>query len=237
MLRYENVLKFALIPSIVFLLISIVSVALTTHYWILTDWVIPRGLKVVTGEFNDRLQQYVVDDTIVYFKEAPTDATIVSGCLNLTAAVVALIAWSTLRKADMDSQHNSGTRRFWVLSAIVTTIAGAATALSAVVLHYTERGDDQWGCTSERLMMSGTMNTNIYCTREMATCNYQPGFIPKGDRENASVACIETVTVKWLQIIMIINALILLVTFSLQAHLRRKSREARLNELVPEEKM
>jgi hypothetical protein len=140
-----------------------------------------------------------------------------------------------------------------MLSVIVTTIAGAATALSAVVLHYTKRGDDQWGCTSERLMMSGTMNTNIYCTREMATCNYQPGFIPKGDRENASVACIETVsyhnpsqhdlltspqvTVKWLQIIMIINALILLVTFSLQAHLRRKSREARLNEPVPEEKM
>lgn len=107
MLRYDNILKFALVPSIIFLLLSVVSVALTTHYWILTDWVIPRGLKVVTSEFNDRLQQYVVDDTIVYFRESPTDATIVSGCLNLTAAVVALIAWSTLRKPDMDSQYNS----------------------------------------------------------------------------------------------------------------------------------
>jgi len=111
MLRYDNILKFALVPSIVFLLLSVVSVALTTHYWILTDWVIPRGLKVVTSEFNDRLQQYVVDDTIVYFREAPTDATIVSGCLNLTAAVVALIAWSTLRKPDMDSQYNSVCKR------------------------------------------------------------------------------------------------------------------------------
>jgi len=237
MLRYDNFLKFALVPSIVFLLLSVVSVALTTHYWILTDWVIPRGLKVVTSEFNDRLQQYVVDDTIVYFREAPTDATIVSGCLNLTAAVVALIAWSTLRKPDMDSQYNSSTRRFWMLSIVVTTIAGSATAIAAVVLHYTERGDDKWGCTSERLMMSGQMNTNVYCTREMATCNYQPGFIPRGDRENASVACAEAVTVKWLQIVMTVNALILLVMFSLQAFLRRKSRQARLNEPVPEEKM
>ena len=106
MLRYDQILKFALIPSIIFFFISLVSVALTTHYWILTDWVVPRGVKVVTGNFNDRLQQYETDDTIIYFKEAPTDATIVSGCLNLTAAVVALIAWSTLRKPDMDSQYN-----------------------------------------------------------------------------------------------------------------------------------
>lgn len=106
MLRYDNILKLALVPSIIFFLISLVSVALTTHYWILTDWIIPRGLKVVTSNFNDRMQQYETDDTIVYFKEASTDATIVSGCLNLTAAIVALIAWSTLRKPDMDSQYN-----------------------------------------------------------------------------------------------------------------------------------
>ncbi|CAN9419887.1 unnamed protein product [Alternaria alternata] len=200
------------------------------------NWVIPRGLKVVTSNFNDRLQQYETDDTIVYFKEASTDATIVSGCLNLTAAVVALIAWSTLRKPDMDSQYNISTRRFWMLSIVVTTLAGSATALSAVVLHYTERGDDQWGCSSERLMMSGKLNTNQYCTREMAACNYQPGFVPRGDRENTSIACTEAVTVKWLQIVMIVNALIILVMFSLQARLRRKSREARLNEPVPEER-
>jgi len=139
-----------------------------------------------------------------------------------------------------------------MLSIVVTTLAGSATALSAVVLHYTERGDDQWGCSSERLMMSGKLNTNQYCTREMAACNYQPGFVPRGDRENTSIACTEAVsrprhvadnpltyyqvTVKWLQIVMIVNALIILVMFSLQARLRRKSREARLNEPVPEEK-
>jgi hypothetical protein len=80
-----------------------------------------------------------------------------------------------------------------MLSIVVTTVAGSATALAAVVLHYTERGDDQWGCSSERLMMSGKMNTNMYCTREMATCNYQPNFLPRGDRGNTSIACSEAV--------------------------------------------
>lgn len=107
MLRFHVILKYALVPSILYFLISVVAVALTTHYWILTDWVIPRGLVVVTPEFDDRTQSYVTDATIVYFTDADTDATIVSGCLNLAAAVIALIAWSTLRKPGMDSQPNT----------------------------------------------------------------------------------------------------------------------------------
>jgi hypothetical protein len=43
-------------------------------------------------------------------------------------------------------------------------------------------------------MMSGKMNTNQYCTREMAACNYQPGFVPREDRENTSIACSEAVS-------------------------------------------
>lgn len=107
MLRYDHVLKFALVPSILYLLISLVAVALTTHYWILTDWVIPRGVNVVTSEWDDRVKQFVTDATIVYFTDADTDATIVSGCLNLAAAVIAIIAWSTLRKPGMDTVINS----------------------------------------------------------------------------------------------------------------------------------
>jgi hypothetical protein len=101
---YQKILSLALAPSIVFFLLSLVSVALTTHYWIIGDWIVPRGVQVPT-EFDDRLQQWKTDDTIVYFTDADTDATIVSGCLNLTAAVLALIAWSTLRKPGMDSQY------------------------------------------------------------------------------------------------------------------------------------
>lgn len=107
MLRFDSILKFALVPSIIYFLISLVAVALTTHYWILTDWIVPRGLTVVTDQFDDRLQRYVTDETIVYFTDADTDATVVSGCLNLAAAVIALIAWSTLRKPGMDSVINA----------------------------------------------------------------------------------------------------------------------------------
>lgn len=101
---YAKILRLALVPSIVFFLLSLVCVALTTHYWIIGDWIVPRGVTVVTSQFDDRLQRYITDDTIVYFTSKDADATIVSGCLNLTAAVIALIAWSMLRKPGMDSQ-------------------------------------------------------------------------------------------------------------------------------------
>jgi hypothetical protein len=130
------------------------------------------------------------------------------------------------------------------------TVGGAAAALAALVLHYTEKGNDPYGCTSERLMMGGKMNTNVYCTREMAACSYQPKYIPRADRGNANIACNETVStgdrvcrfltniakivVKWLQIILIVNALVVLALFSVQARIRRTSREERTKEPLPE---
>lgn len=104
-MEYRKVLTLSLAPSILFLLLSFVSVALTTHYWIIGDWITPRGVNVQTSTFNDRTQSYTIDETIVYFTESETDATIVSGCLCLTAAVVAVTAWVQLRKPDMDTQY------------------------------------------------------------------------------------------------------------------------------------
>lgn len=42
--------------------------------------------------------------------------------------------------------------------------------------------------------MSGKMNTNVYCTREMAACRFQPEFVTGRDKQNASVACNEAVS-------------------------------------------
>jgi 3-polyprenyl-4-hydroxybenzoate decarboxylase len=103
-MQYESLLRLALVPSIVFFLLSLLSVVLTTHYWILGDWFISRWVKVMTAELDERTQKFKVDDTIVWYTEKDTNVTIASGCLCLTAAIVALIAWSTLRKPDMDSQ-------------------------------------------------------------------------------------------------------------------------------------
>jgi hypothetical protein len=102
---YEWILRFTLVPAILLLLLSFVSVALTTHYWIIGDWVLTKGVNVRTNDFNERTQSYRIDETMVYFIQSVTDATIVSGCLCLTAAIVALVAWAQLRKPGMDSLY------------------------------------------------------------------------------------------------------------------------------------
>jgi hypothetical protein len=103
-MQYEKILRLALLPTILFFILSLASVALTTHYWILGDWIVPRGVRIVTDNYNQRTQTYTVDDTIVFFIDKETDATITSGCLCLIAAIMALIAWSVLRKPGMDTQ-------------------------------------------------------------------------------------------------------------------------------------
>jgi hypothetical protein len=99
---YENILRLTLVPAILLLLLSFVSVALTTHYWIIGDWILNKGVKVQTDDFIERTQKYRIDETIVYFLQSVTDATIVSGCLCLTAAIVAVVAWVQLRKPGID---------------------------------------------------------------------------------------------------------------------------------------
>lgn len=102
-MQYDKILRLALVPTIVFFLLSLVSLALSTHYWILGDWILPKGVSVVTG-FNEQTRTNTIDYTFVYCKDNETNATVASGCLCLSAAVMALIAWSTLRKPGMDTQ-------------------------------------------------------------------------------------------------------------------------------------
>jgi hypothetical protein len=80
------------------------------------------------------------------------------------------------------------------MAVIVMTIAGAAAALASLVLHYTSKGNDEFGCDSETLMMTGGLNTNKFCTREMAACNFLPKYLKGSDRSNAAIACNEAVS-------------------------------------------
>jgi len=86
-----------------------------------------------------------------------------------------------------------GKRRFYMIGVIVMSIAGACSALASITLQYTEKGDNQYGCRSERLMMGGKMNSNMYCTRETAACNFLSKYLRGHDRSNATVACNEAV--------------------------------------------
>lgn len=104
-MQYEPLLKLAIFPSVLLLVLSFVSTVLTVVYWILGDWVIARGIIVILGTINSRTGRPDTDETIIYFVDKTTDATISSGVLCLTAGVVAVIAWVMLRKPDMDSQY------------------------------------------------------------------------------------------------------------------------------------
>ena len=126
---------------------------------------------------------------------------------------------------------------------VVTTPIGAVTALVSIILHYTNKGDDVFGCRSETLQMAGKFNTNKYCTREVAACNFLPKYLSKSDKGSAALGCAEAVslqrsprdyrsrfkiTVKWLQIALIFLALLILNLFAVQAWLRRKTRPTRM---------
>jgi hypothetical protein len=77
----------------------------------------------------------------------------------------------------------------------VTSLVGAATALVSIILHYTNVGDDAFGCRSETLQMSGKFNTNKYCTREKAACNFLPRYLTnRSDRDSAALGCAEAVS-------------------------------------------
>jgi hypothetical protein len=103
-MQYHTILGVALVPTILLLLLSLVSVALTTHYWIMGDYIISPGVSVTTNDFDQRAQSYRTDFTIVYFQDAETDTTIASGVLCLATAITAIIGWSVLRGPGMDTQ-------------------------------------------------------------------------------------------------------------------------------------
>ena len=83
-----------------------------------------------------------------------------------------------------------------MLAVIVTTLVGAVTALVSIILHYTNKGDDVFGCRSETLQMAGNFNTNKYCTREMAACNFLPKYLSNGDKGSAALGCAEAVSLQ-----------------------------------------
>lgn len=88
-------------------------------------------------------------------------------------------------------------RRFYTLAVWVMSAAGAVTALASIVLHYTEQGDDEWGCSSSREKMTSGTNTNMMCTREMGACNFIKTQLKKAKSDklwSAELACNEAVS-------------------------------------------
>lgn len=229
-MQYSKLLVLSLVPTVLFAILSFVSIILTTHYWILTDYFIGRWIKR-RSTFPEK-DKFPWDDVIVDFTEPSTNATIVSGCLCLTAAVNCIVAFFKLKANTMDLDYHTPLRRFWVGSAIGMSVVGMCAALASIITHYTDKGPDEFGCTktTAKTAQGGVPFSNMLCSREIATCNFigplykRSGSIPNINEWATTIACNEAIVVKWLQIVLIINAAAVIAMFAAQAGVRRKTR-------------
>jgi hypothetical protein len=89
---------------------------------------------------------------------------------------------------------SQGKRRFWVLAVVFTTLIGAGTALSSLVVHFTQQGDNKYGCTAQSVGRGGKLATNQVCTREMGACNFLSKTLSSSGQQLAVIACNETVS-------------------------------------------
>lgn len=105
MVNYGTILTLSLAPTVLFASLSLVSIFLTSHYWVLTDYFVGRWLKL-ESQFPEKTK-FRWDDIIVDYTESSTNATIVSGCLCLGAAVNAIVAYFKLRSKAMDLDYHS----------------------------------------------------------------------------------------------------------------------------------
>lgn len=101
---YRQILNLSLAPTILFAILSFVSIVLTSHYWILTDYIVGRWLKR-RSQFPEK-NKYPWDDVIVDYTESSTNATIVSGCLCLAAAINCIVAYFKLKPVTMDLDYH-----------------------------------------------------------------------------------------------------------------------------------
>lgn len=200
----NTLLRWTLLPTILLFAICFACMALTTHSWILQDWFLPRhtadehDLEII----KDLLPTYRdIPSIFIEYIAAPTDAMLTAACLGVGAGIVCIIGWYKLRRADMDMAHNlvcfsralrtllsryslltdssQPRRRFWVGFALLTLMTSFASALAALVLTYTKKGPDEFGCTLSRNALSEPV---FWCTREMAGCNALPAVGAVWDR-------------------------------------------------------
>jgi hypothetical protein len=105
MVDFRKLLTLSLIPTIIFTLLSFISLVLTTHYWILTDYFVGRWWKR-KSQFPEK-NKFPWDDVIVDYTESSTNATIAAACLCLAAGVNAIVAYFKLKPNALDLDYHS----------------------------------------------------------------------------------------------------------------------------------
>lgn len=85
MMNFRNLLTLSLIPTVIFTLLSLLSILLTATYWIISDYFVGRWLKR-PSQFPEK-NKFQWDDVVVSYTETSTNAIITAGCLCLAAGV------------------------------------------------------------------------------------------------------------------------------------------------------
>lgn len=57
----------------------------------------------------------------------------------------------TILDLDFPLIEEQGERRTWMLSVIMMTVSSICAAFASLILHYTQKGSDEYGCSSETL--------------------------------------------------------------------------------------
>ncbi|KAF2796483.1 hypothetical protein K505DRAFT_323280 [Melanomma pulvis-pyrius CBS 109.77] len=221
---FETLLRLALIPTYFSLTLCLITAILITHYWLLGDFFTKAYLTIIDPPSQKKVEIFID------FLPPATDAAIVSASTALIATIIAIIAWYKLRRSSMDLEVNLPRRRFWVGFVFLTSTANFASAFAALVLHYTQKGPDAYGC---RTTTDASGIVNMACTREMAACKVMPAMIDilekkSGNKWAVPLSCNEAVAVKWFQLIIMFNAIALFGMFALQAWVRKQTRGERV---------
>jgi hypothetical protein len=88
------------------------------------------------------------------------------------------------------------------------TLVGLCSALAALIISFTDKGDDDFGCTTTtgKTKDGGVPFTNMMCSREIATCKFmgpvydKAGSVPNIKRWAVTIACNEAVSELFVEI-------------------------------------
>lgn len=125
---------------------------------------------------------------------------------------------------------------------LLSTLATFCSALAALILHFTQNGPDEFGCT---VTSDGKKGNIFYCTREVSACKVVPAWRDEalksilGDDKDSldsikknpwtsDRVCGMVVAVKWMQLLLMLTALAVGGLFLAQAIIRHKNRYERM---------
>ena len=80
-MQFKTILNFTLIATVFFLILTLTDLVLTVAGWIFGDWFVIRDIKL-------------------------TDASVVASTVGLAAAIICIIAWTRIKKTEMDLDFN-----------------------------------------------------------------------------------------------------------------------------------